>query len=171
FLNIILNLVFIIFHNYFNILSFRLSRRLVFCFIQVFKTKRTSYVTKSENKDLFVFDRKKKTTCIIDILLKDSIICCPEKLMDLFTNLLFCYSPINDIIFFFGGWNDIDANVSKSVHKYLIRKNKWMTFQNMLPNNHIHIIGGQNINMNQYNSHEIKVRELDPLLLVMIYLL
>ncbi|ETN97532.1 hypothetical protein RFI_39997 [Reticulomyxa filosa] len=68
---------------------------------------------------------------------------------------LFCYAYvcINDVILFFGGFSsDI---VSNSVHKYSIRENKWMTFQNTLPsplckcvailsedNTYVHIIGG-----------------------------
>ncbi|ETO32807.1 hypothetical protein RFI_04309 [Reticulomyxa filosa] len=100
----------------------------------------------------------------------------------------YAYVRINDVIFFFGGWNGMygtNANVSKSVHKYSIRENKWTTFQNMLPSplydciailseedNHIHIIGGQNYKHESVPTHmKIKVRELDHLLLVMIYLL
>ncbi|ETO36125.1 hypothetical protein RFI_00938, partial [Reticulomyxa filosa] len=71
----------------------------------------------------------------------------------------YAYVCINDIILFFGGWNcefDGENAISKSVHKYSIRENKWMTFENTLPNplkdclgilnkedNHIHIIGGK----------------------------
>ncbi|ETN98081.1 hypothetical protein RFI_39441 [Reticulomyxa filosa] len=94
----------------------------------------------------------------------------------------YAYVCINDIIFFFGGWNGMygtDANVSKSVHKYSIRENKWTTFQNMLPSplydciailseedNHIHIIGGQNYKHESVPTYmKIKVRELDPSLL------
>ncbi|ETO34797.1 hypothetical protein RFI_02290 [Reticulomyxa filosa] len=65
----------------------------------------------------------------------------------------YAYLCINDVILFFGGYGN---DLSKSVHKYSIRENKWMTFQNTLPSplrdciailseedNHIHIIGGQ----------------------------
>ncbi|ETO36583.1 hypothetical protein RFI_00479 [Reticulomyxa filosa] len=66
----------------------------------------------------------------------------------------YAYVCINNAILFFGGWS-FDG-VSKSVHKYLIRENKWMTFENNLPSplencvavlneedNDIHIIGGR----------------------------
>ncbi|ETO05904.1 hypothetical protein RFI_31492, partial [Reticulomyxa filosa] len=64
---------------------------------------------------------------------------------------------VNNAILFFGGWNARYGNrvVSKSVYKYSIQENKWMTFQNTLPNPsyacsatlsednmHVHIIGG-----------------------------
>ncbi|ETO31826.1 hypothetical protein RFI_05290 [Reticulomyxa filosa] len=64
----------------------------------------------------------------------------------------YAYVCINDVILFFGGSN-LDV-VSKSVHKYSIRENKWMTFQNTLlsplgdcvailseDNTYVHIIG------------------------------
>ncbi|ETN97316.1 hypothetical protein RFI_40215, partial [Reticulomyxa filosa] len=69
----------------------------------------------------------------------------------------YAYVYINDIILFFGGWNDFDWIALKSIHKYSIQKNKWTTFKNTLPNplyhciailsednNDIHIIGGKN---------------------------
>ncbi|ETO15239.1 hypothetical protein RFI_22125 [Reticulomyxa filosa] len=88
----------------------------------------------------------------------------------------YAYVCINDVILFFGGcsWDEIYfVVVSKSAHKYSIRENKWITFQNALPNplhycvailseenNHIHIIGGS------YETHrKTKVRIWDPLLL------
>ncbi|ETO16697.1 hypothetical protein RFI_20641 [Reticulomyxa filosa] len=67
----------------------------------------------------------------------------------------YAYVCINDIILFFGGAGY--STVSKSIHKYSIQENKWMAFQNTLPNplyncvailsadnTNIHIIGGQN---------------------------
>ncbi|ETN99858.1 hypothetical protein RFI_37609 [Reticulomyxa filosa] len=66
----------------------------------------------------------------------------------------YAYTCINNIILFFGGLNGNNVH-SKSVHKYSIRGNKWMTFQNTLPSklhhfaailneedNDIHLIGG-----------------------------
>ncbi|ETO01431.1 hypothetical protein RFI_36009 [Reticulomyxa filosa] len=44
----------------------------------------------------------------------------------------YAYVCINDMILFFGGW-DFCSVVSKSVHKYSIRENKWTTFENTLP--------------------------------------
>ncbi|ETN99048.1 hypothetical protein RFI_38439 [Reticulomyxa filosa] len=98
----------------------------------------------------------------------------------------FCYAYvcINDIILFFGGRNDeFDYVVSKSVHKYSIRENKWMSFQNNLPNplyncvailseedNHIYIIGGNDENETVSTHTKTKVRVWDPLQLVMICL-
>ncbi|ETO01880.1 hypothetical protein RFI_35559, partial [Reticulomyxa filosa] len=41
------------------------------------------------------------------------------------------YVRINDIILFFGGWSSKTG--SKSVYKYSIPENKWMTFQDALP--------------------------------------
>ncbi|ETN98772.1 hypothetical protein RFI_38715, partial [Reticulomyxa filosa] len=74
----------------------------------------------------------------------------------------YAYVCINDVILFFGGhYNKSDYKyengfVSKSVYKYSIGKNKWTTFQNILPNplydcvaiwneedNNIYIIGGE----------------------------
>ncbi|ETO25640.1 hypothetical protein RFI_11497 [Reticulomyxa filosa] len=66
----------------------------------------------------------------------------------------YAYVYVNDVMLFFGG----DGNgVSKLVHKYSIRENKWMTFQNTLlsplydcvailseDNTYAHIIGGLN---------------------------
>ncbi|ETO01784.1 hypothetical protein RFI_35655, partial [Reticulomyxa filosa] len=67
----------------------------------------------------------------------------------------YAYVCINDIILFFGGYGG--NVVSKSVHKYSIRENKWMAFRKTLPSplrncvailseedNDIHIIGGVN---------------------------
>ncbi|ETN97690.1 hypothetical protein RFI_39837, partial [Reticulomyxa filosa] len=70
----------------------------------------------------------------------------------------YAYVRINDVILFFGGWNcknGPDEIISKSVHKYSIRENKWMIFQNTLSspldscvailsedNTYVHIIGG-----------------------------
>ncbi|ETN98446.1 hypothetical protein RFI_39054 [Reticulomyxa filosa] len=69
----------------------------------------------------------------------------------------YAYVYVNDITLFFGGSNY--PTISKSVHKYSIRKNKWMTFQNILPsplrdcvailsedNTYVYIIGGENGN-------------------------
>ncbi|ETO35456.1 hypothetical protein RFI_01606 [Reticulomyxa filosa] len=80
---------------------------------------------------------------------------------------------INDVILFFGGISDV---VSKSVHKYSIRENKWMTFQNTLPSplwncvailneedNDIHIIGGLDDKNIKVSTHmKTKVRVWDP---------
>ncbi|ETO05944.1 hypothetical protein RFI_31453 [Reticulomyxa filosa] len=72
----------------------------------------------------------------------------------------YAYVRINDIILFFGGWDcglDDESVISKSVYKYSIRENKWMTFQNILPSSlfhrfailsedsaYVHILGGWN---------------------------
>ncbi|ETO15289.1 hypothetical protein RFI_22075, partial [Reticulomyxa filosa] len=94
----------------------------------------------------------------------------------------YAYVCINDIILFFGGYDYYV--VSKSVHKYSIRENKWMTFQDIFPSplrscvailseedNHIHIIGGENEKNKILSTHmKTKVRVWDSLQLVMIYL-
>ncbi|ETO32476.1 hypothetical protein RFI_04642 [Reticulomyxa filosa] len=94
----------------------------------------------------------------------------------------YAYVCINDIILFFGGRNaklDDKSVVSKSVYKYSIQENKWMIFQNNLPNplydcvailseddNHIHIIGGQNDKNTTISTHmKTKVRVWDASLL------
>ncbi|ETO29688.1 hypothetical protein RFI_07433 [Reticulomyxa filosa] len=90
----------------------------------------------------------------------------------------YAYVCINDAIFFFGGYSNF--TYSKSVHKYSIRENKWMTFQNTLPNplchcaaiwseedNHIHIIGGQDNKGKIISTHmKTNVRVWDPSQLV-----
>ncbi|ETO11664.1 hypothetical protein RFI_25712 [Reticulomyxa filosa] len=68
----------------------------------------------------------------------------------------YAYVCINDVILFFGGlsYKESDEIISKSVHKYSIRENKWMGFQSTLPsplydcvailsedNTYVHIIG------------------------------
>ncbi|ETO32146.1 hypothetical protein RFI_04972 [Reticulomyxa filosa] len=68
----------------------------------------------------------------------------------------YAYVCINNVILLLGGSNYNNSVVSKSVHKYSIRENKWMTFKNILPSslfdcvavlseedNNIHIIGGE----------------------------
>ncbi|ETO03313.1 hypothetical protein RFI_34097 [Reticulomyxa filosa] len=93
----------------------------------------------------------------------------------------YAYVCINDVILFFGG---NDNGLSKSVHKYSIRENKWMTFQNTLPSpfcdcvailseedNDIYIIGGVNDKDIEASTHmKTKVRAWDPSQLVMICL-
>ncbi|ETO32870.1 hypothetical protein RFI_04246 [Reticulomyxa filosa] len=93
----------------------------------------------------------------------------------------YAYVRINDIILFFGG---IGNYISKSVHKYSIEENKWMTFQSTLPSplfnciavlneedNHIHIIGGKDDKRTVLSTHlKTKVREWDPSQIVMICL-
>ncbi|ETO33437.1 hypothetical protein RFI_03669, partial [Reticulomyxa filosa] len=73
---------------------------------------------KSENNDLFVFEGKKKP---LVSSLKDIIICCTEKLMDLFTNLLssflFCYSPRK---------NKDRSELSHDLKEEKKRNNHWM---------------------------------------------
>ncbi|ETO02873.1 hypothetical protein RFI_34540 [Reticulomyxa filosa] len=81
----------------------------------------------------------------------------------------YAYVCINDVILFFGGQNGkVGPNriVSKSVHKYLIRENKWMICESTLPsllygsagilsedNTYVHIVGG-------YNGHgQLKVEK------------
>ncbi|ETO33303.1 hypothetical protein RFI_03805 [Reticulomyxa filosa] len=67
----------------------------------------------------------------------------------------YAYVCINDIILLFGGRNYGNNVTSKLLHKYSIRENKWITFENTLPSplfhciailseedNNIHIIGG-----------------------------
>ncbi|ETO08172.1 hypothetical protein RFI_29219 [Reticulomyxa filosa] len=96
----------------------------------------------------------------------------------------YAYVCINDIILFFGGWNSavLGTFISKSVHKYSIREDKWTTFQNTLPSplyncaailskedNHIHIIGGADNTKTAVSTHmKTKVRVWDSSLLVMI---
>ncbi|ETO09620.1 caspase-8 [Reticulomyxa filosa] len=79
---------------------------------------------------------------------------------DIASFLGYAYVCVNDVILFFGGWNgkrEANLIVPKSVHKYSIRENKWMTFKNSLSsplsssvailsedNMHVHIIGGWN---------------------------
>ncbi|ETN97783.1 hypothetical protein RFI_39743 [Reticulomyxa filosa] len=94
----------------------------------------------------------------------------------------YAYVCINDVILFFGGYGN--GVVSKSVYKYSIRENEWMTFQNTLPgplcdcvailseeDNDIHIIGGANDKDIEVSIHmKTKVRAWDPSQLVMICL-
>ncbi|ETO02403.1 hypothetical protein RFI_35033, partial [Reticulomyxa filosa] len=82
----------------------------------------------------------------------------------------YAYVCINDTILFFGGCG---SGISKLVHKYSIRENKWMTFQNTLPSplydcvailsedsTHVHIIGGKDDNYKLLSTHlKIKVSE------------
>ncbi|ETO16661.1 hypothetical protein RFI_20678 [Reticulomyxa filosa] len=93
----------------------------------------------------------------------------------------YAYVCINDIILFFGGWKGgygFNTVVSKLVHKYSIRENKWMTFENTLPSplyncvaiwskedNHIHIIGGSDKNIAVLTHMKTKVRAWDSSLL------
>ncbi|ETO06153.1 hypothetical protein RFI_31243 [Reticulomyxa filosa] len=69
----------------------------------------------------------------------------------------YAYVCINGVILFFGGygWNNNKWIFSKSVHKYLIKEDKWITSQStlhspllncvaILSDNNIHIIGGSN---------------------------
>ncbi|ETO15006.1 hypothetical protein RFI_22363 [Reticulomyxa filosa] len=97
----------------------------------------------------------------------------------------YAYLCINDIILFFGGrsWNG--SVISKSVHKYSIRENKWMTFQNILPSRlyncvailsedytYVHIIGGQNDKYITVSTHmKTKVRVWDASQLVIFFLI
>ncbi|ETO35077.1 hypothetical protein RFI_01997 [Reticulomyxa filosa] len=97
----------------------------------------------------------------------------------------YAYVCINDIILFFGGWHVYTSVVSKLVHKYSIRENKWMTFENTLPSplcecvailsekyDYIHIIGGEDDKYATVSAHmKTKVRVWDPSQLVMICLL
>ncbi|ETO18291.1 hypothetical protein RFI_18988 [Reticulomyxa filosa] len=94
----------------------------------------------------------------------------------------YAYVCINDIILFFGGYGN--RTCSKFVHKYSIRENKWMIFQNTLPSplcnfvailseedNHIYIIGGEDDKKIISLTHiKTKVREWDPSQLVIICL-
>ncbi|ETO08018.1 hypothetical protein RFI_29374 [Reticulomyxa filosa] len=96
----------------------------------------------------------------------------------------YAYVCINDIVLFFGGCNWSYSVISKSVHKYSIRENRWMTFKNTLlsplynrvavlseEDNYIHIIGGENDKHESVTAHmKTKVREWDPSQLVIIYL-
>ncbi|ETO04652.1 hypothetical protein RFI_32744 [Reticulomyxa filosa] len=81
----------------------------------------------------------------------------------------YAYVYINDVILFFGGWNGkfgSGAIVSRSVHKYSIREDKWTTFENALPkplcgcvgilnddNKYVHIIGGDNQRLVTVSEH------------------
>ncbi|ETO11447.1 hypothetical protein RFI_25927 [Reticulomyxa filosa] len=92
------------------------------------------------------------------------------------------YVCINDIILFFGGWNIDNSVTSKSVNKYAIQENKWMTFQNTLPSplknsvaildedfNHMHIIGGLDNKRTKVSTHiKTSVRVWDVLQLVIV---
>ncbi|ETO14444.1 hypothetical protein RFI_22924, partial [Reticulomyxa filosa] len=99
----------------------------------------------------------------------------------------YAYVCTNGAILFFGGWNGYygtRAVVSKSVYKYSIQENKWMTLQNTLPSplyncvtilieedNHVHIIGGQDDKETAVLTHmKTKMRLFDHSLLVMICL-
>ncbi|ETO08854.1 hypothetical protein RFI_28533, partial [Reticulomyxa filosa] len=96
----------------------------------------------------------------------------------------YAYVNFYDTILFFGGWNSRYGTnaVSKLVHKYSIRENKWMTFENILPSplyscvailnkedSYIHIIGGRDDKYASLLNHiKIKIRVFDPSVLVMI---
>ncbi|ETO31504.1 hypothetical protein RFI_05615 [Reticulomyxa filosa] len=98
----------------------------------------------------------------------------------------YAYVCIDDIILFFGGyyWSGNTCIISKLVHKYSIRENKWMVFENTLPislsdsvailneeDNDIHIIGGQDNKYTAVLTHmKTKLSIWDPLQLVIIYL-
>ncbi|ETO06062.1 hypothetical protein RFI_31336 [Reticulomyxa filosa] len=96
----------------------------------------------------------------------------------------YAYVCINDAILLFGGYSWGLCIFSKLVHKYLIRENKWMTFQNTLlsplhdciailneEDNHIYIIGGKNDKDTKVSTHvKTNVRIWDPSYLVMICL-
>ncbi|ETO32133.1 hypothetical protein RFI_04986 [Reticulomyxa filosa] len=91
----------------------------------------------------------------------------------------YAYVCINDVIFFFGGWNgkfNDKRIISKSVYKYSIRENKWMIFQDVLPSllynctailneedNDIHIIGGVDSRTEPISTHiKTKVSQWNP---------
>ncbi|ETN99687.1 hypothetical protein RFI_37783 [Reticulomyxa filosa] len=101
------------------------------------------------------------------------------------TRLRYAYVCINDVILFFGGysWINNELIISKSVHKYSIRENKWMTFQDTLSSplfaciailseedNNIHIIGGVDDKTEVLTHIKTKVRVWDHSQLVMICL-
>ncbi|ETO35050.1 hypothetical protein RFI_02024 [Reticulomyxa filosa] len=93
------------------------------------------------------------------------------------SSFAYAYVRVNDIILFFGGWNNNEGASSKSVHKYSIRENKWMTFENTLLKQlcgsvailsedctYIHIIGGKDDKETTVSTHmKTKVRLWDPL--------
>ncbi|ETO35654.1 hypothetical protein RFI_01408 [Reticulomyxa filosa] len=75
----------------------------------------------------------------------------------------YAYVCINDVILFFGGCGN---DISKSVYKYSIRENKWVTFENILhsplyncvailseDNMFVHIIGGLNAKCESISIH------------------
>ncbi|ETO10980.1 hypothetical protein RFI_26396 [Reticulomyxa filosa] len=84
----------------------------------------------------------------------------------------YAYVLINDIILFFGGLNNNNGDLSKSVYKYSIQEDEWTTFQDILPStlhngvailsedeSDIHIIGGQHDLHNAVSTHmKTKVR-------------
>ncbi|ETO09897.1 hypothetical protein RFI_27480 [Reticulomyxa filosa] len=87
----------------------------------------------------------------------------------------YAYVCVNDIILFFGGWNDDKCVFSKSVHKYSIKEKKWTKFENTLPgplchctavlnknSTYIHIIGGQNKNSILSTHMKTEVHVWDP---------
>ncbi|ETN98889.1 hypothetical protein RFI_38598 [Reticulomyxa filosa] len=80
----------------------------------------------------------------------------------------YTYVYINGIILFFGGWNGniLEIVVSRSVHKYSIRENKWLTFENTLSSPlyncvavlseesmYVHIAGGVDGEYNSMSAH------------------
>ncbi|ETO03268.1 hypothetical protein RFI_34142 [Reticulomyxa filosa] len=94
----------------------------------------------------------------------------------------YAYVCTNDIILFFGGYDNCIC--SKSVHEYSIQKYKWTTFQNTLlstlylcvatlneEDSHIHIIGGRDDKDMELPTHiKTKVRAWDSSYLVIICL-
>ncbi|ETO16557.1 hypothetical protein RFI_20782 [Reticulomyxa filosa] len=85
----------------------------------------------------------------------------------------YAYVCINDVILFFGGCNWNGNVVSKSVHKYSIRENKWTIFQNTLSsplkycvailsedNAYVHIIGGEDVEQDMSTHMKTEVSEL-----------
>ncbi|ETN98837.1 hypothetical protein RFI_38651, partial [Reticulomyxa filosa] len=91
---------------------------------------------------------------------------------DIVSLFRYAYVCIDDIILFFGGLNIYNNTVSRSVHKYSIREDKWMTFQNTLPSpsfdcvailseedSHIYVIGGRD---NEKTAIKTNVRIWDP---------
>ncbi|ETO01947.1 hypothetical protein RFI_35493 [Reticulomyxa filosa] len=96
-----------------------------------------------------------------------------EKTKNKIYKIYYAYIYINDIILFFGGWNgNMAKGVSKLVHKYSIQENKWITFQNTLPNPlsnciailneenmYVYIIGGTNGKEHMSTHMNTKVNE------------
>ncbi|ETO07524.1 hypothetical protein RFI_29868, partial [Reticulomyxa filosa] len=76
----------------------------------------------------------------------------------------YAYVHINDVILFFGEWDNKFIDVSKSVHKYSIRENEWMVFQNALLRLRYSIVI-----LSEKDNTKTRVCVCDPSMLVMIW--
>ncbi|ETO32464.1 hypothetical protein RFI_04655 [Reticulomyxa filosa] len=154
------HLLFII-YSYNNISVFNLN---TFQFIRydILPTKRAIIflvLQEQETMKINGENKKKNYEMLLFVIMKDYQLNMMKitTLFNFINYLNYTYVHVNDFILFFGGygWKDNTYATSKSVHKYSIQENKWITFEHTLPvplygrfgilnedNTCIHIIGG-----------------------------